>query len=61
MNYLFSSAEYTSAVEADNFKNVLEELLEGTVPLIKTALLNAINIFDDLIEAGEELVIAAVD
>lgn len=61
MNYLLSSAEYTSAMESDNFKDILEELLEGTVPLIKTALLNAINIFDDLIEAGEEIVVAAVD
>lgn len=55
MNYLISSAEYNNDMASDEFSDILEEILEGTIPLVKNAIINALNIFSDILEAGEEI------
>lgn len=59
-NFLLSSAEYTSEMEAASFKDILNELFSGAVPLIKNAYLNLVNIVRNVVVSGEEFVMVAL-
>lgn len=59
-NFLISSSNHSIDMEGDSFRDVVEDLLSGTLPLIKNAFNNLLETVTEVVVAGQRFVIAAV-
>ena len=57
-NFLLRTSNYSTDMEGDNFKEVVKELLSGTLPLIKNAFNNLLETVTEIVVAGKKFVIS---
>jgi hypothetical protein len=59
-NFLLYTSNYSSDMQGDNFTDVVENLLSGTLPLVKQAFTNILNTVTEIVVAGKKFIISAI-